>query len=370
MSIDADPPAIALYFYSLAKRGGAEKMLTWLACSLDQRGYKTVIFTLDPPGTESPYALPSTATWHQLGHRPGVGGKLQRVRDMRRRLRTTHVSGLIGFVMAADKTVYAAAHSAGVPIIAAERNDPVIYRERLDAVRRCVCWALMATCRGITVQLPSYVDGYPWLLRARIAVIPNPVMPKPAHTGSGDAPDGGIVVGIGRLHPQKGFDLLLAAFAKLDPSLAGWRLRIVGDGPQRAMLERQAAELGVQARVTFVGELADPGTELHAADLFAFPSRYEGFPNALAEAMSRGLPCIAYAGCLGAADLLEQGAAGHLVAPFGDTDALARGLAAMMADPHRSRRLGDAARVASRRYAESQTIDQWEDVIKTVHPYE
>jgi len=99
----------------------------------------------------------------------------------------------------------------------------------------------------------------------------------------------------GRLEPVKGFDLLIESFARISRALPDLRLVIVGDGSQRAELEQQASAAGLQDRITFTGFLDRDGlrAEYHKADLFVMPSRSEGFPIALLEAMATGLPFVA-----------------------------------------------------------------------------
>ena len=359
--------SVCLYFYSLAQRGGAERMTLWLAERLAERGHRVVIITLDTPGADSAFPVPAAVTWRQLDRRGSWRGKVQRIRDMERILRQVRADVLIGFVMAADKTVYAAALSAGTPLIAAERNDPVIFRDRMRWPQRALTWLSLRLCRRIAVQLPVYRDGYPWFLRRRVAVIPNPVAPAPQHAGSG-AEQGGVIVALGRLHHQKGFDLLLDAFKEVLDAEPGWRLRIVGDGPERQALLGQADRLGVASAGPFVPDLAEPGAELHDADVFAFSSRYEGFPNALAEAMSRGLPCVAFASCKGAAALLEHGQAGELAHPGESAPAFALALSRVMAQPEYRRRLGMRAREATRAYTDAEVSERWAELIASAVP--
>jgi glycosyltransferase involved in cell wall biosynthesis len=338
-------------------------MLTWLAETLVDRGYRVVVLSLDSPGDEPAFTLPPGARWYRLGYGSGLWGKARRVAAQIRILRQERVDALIGFVIGADKTVYAAALGSVTPLIAAERNDPVIYRDRLSAPKRLLYWALMRLCRRIVVQLPAYRSGYPPWLRRRIDVIPNPVRPAPASSGAPHAQTSGIVLAVGRLHAQKGFDLLLAAYAEIAGSFPAWELRLVGDGPERADLVAQAHQAGIGERVTFVGELADPSAEMRRADVFAFPSRYEGFPNALAEAMSHGLPCIGYRACKGAAALLEDGQAGRLVDPAEDPAAFAAALRELMADAEKRRHYGEQARAAAAGYDADRIADLWERTI-------
>ena len=354
---------VALYFYSLAARGGAERMLTWLAGTLLDRGYRVVVLSLDAPDDQAAFALPHEVRWYRLGTKADLSGKARRVAAQIRILRRERVDALIGFVIGADKTVYAAAIGSGTPLIAAERNDPVIYRDRLSAPKRLVYWALMRACRRIVIQLPAYRPGYPLWLQSRIDVIPNPITPAPQGAADARPHTGGIVLAVGRLHVQKGFDLLLAAYARIAGSFPDWELRVVGDGPERTVLMAQAQKAGIGDRVTFVGERANPGEEMRRADVFAFPSRYEGFPNALAEAMSHGLPCVGYRACTGAAALLDHGQNGRLVEPAEDPAAFAAALGELLADAQQRAAYGARARAAAAHYEADRIADLWERTI-------
>jgi glycosyltransferase involved in cell wall biosynthesis len=146
--------------------------------------------------------------------------------------------------------------------------------------------------------------------------------------------DGPVIGTIGRLDHQKGLDLLLRALAELP----GAGLSIVGDGPERAELERLAAGLGVADRVRFEGWRADARRHLTAIDVFVLPSRFEGFPLAILEAMLAALPVVATS--VGSvAESVADGDTGLLVAPE-DPVALAGALRRLLADPGQRARMG------------------------------
>ncbi len=134
----------------------------------------------------------------------------------------------------------------------------------------------------------------------------------------------------GRLSRQKGFDLLLPAFAQLRATAPGAHLTIVGSGPDEAALRTQIDALGLASSVTLRGFVENPYPLMRAADLFVLPSRYEGFPNAALEALASGTPVLA-AACPGVPDLVIPRENGWLVAPE-DIAALATGLAVAVRD--------------------------------------
>lgn len=146
---------------------------------------------------------------------------------------------------------------------------------------------------------------------------------------------------IGRLHTSKGLDVLLEALVRLPQALA-WHLILVGSGPARATLARQIDTLGLKDRISFTGEVANVIPCLRQADIFVLPSRTEGISNALLEAMTVGLPCVASDNA-GNRQVLIHGETGLLV-PIGDAETLAYTLACLLTDTRLRERLGRAAR--------------------------
>jgi glycosyltransferase involved in cell wall biosynthesis len=123
-----------------------------------------------------------------------------------------------------------------------------------------------------------------------------------------------FIVTAGRLEYQKGHDLLLKAFAN-SRAAAGMDLVILGDGGLEAELKRQAAELGIASRVKFEGFCANPWAWMSKAELFVLPSRWEGFPSVVAEALACGAPSLVTACDFGPAEVVEHGVSGWVVPP-------------------------------------------------------
>ncbi|WP_294039637.1 glycosyltransferase family 4 protein [Sphingomonas sp.] len=148
------------------------------------------------------------------------------------------------------------------------------------------------------------------------------------------------IVALGRLSAEKGFGILIEALAQLQEA----KLRLVGDGPQRAVLTALADRLGVSERVTFVGELPPEQVraELRAADIFCLPSFSEGLPVSIMEAMAAGVPVVA-TWIAGIPELAQDGVTA-LTVPPARVDALAEALRRLADDPALGRKLADAAR--------------------------
>lgn len=148
-----------------------------------------------------------------------------------------------------------------------------------------------------------------------------------------------LILSLGRLSPEKGQDTALDAFAALDRPDA--RLLLVGDGASREALEARCARRDLGGRVVFAGWRDDPWACLGAADVFLLPSRSEGLPLALLEAMAAGIPAVATrVGAVG--EVLEDGACGLVIDPD-DPASLATALREVLSDPDAAKARADRA---------------------------
>jgi glycosyltransferase involved in cell wall biosynthesis len=175
---------------------------------------------------------------------------------------------------------------------------------------------------------------------AQTIVIPNAIDVQAAARTRGER-EIPCVVAVGRLKAPKDFLTLIRAAAALPPR--SYELVVVGDGPERALLQGEIERLGLEDRVRLEGERADVPELLARADVFVLSSASEGMPISVLEAMAAGLPVVASA-VGGVPELVLDGETGRLVPP-GDPPALAGALRPLLADAQLRRRLGDAGRV-------------------------
>jgi glycosyltransferase involved in cell wall biosynthesis len=222
------------------------------------------------------------------------------------------------------------------------RRAMVAYYRRLDA---------------LTVLTLRDKATYEEHLQGPISVVRIPNTGRELSAGHADAA-AKVVLAAGRLSPQKGFDLLIQAWAKAAPGHPDWHLRICGDGRCREELEALVAELQVGSSVTLDKAARDLGAEMASASIFALSSRFEGLPLVLLEAMSKGMAVASFDCPTGPADVIEDHVNGLLV-PEADVDGMARALSELMADEGLRRRCGTAAVEVARRYAMDSVGPQW-----------
>ena len=195
-----------------------------------------------------------------------------------------------------------------------------------------------------------------------VTVIPNPCAIN-SRKSKVESRKTKTVLAVGRLHEQKGFDLLLQAWKPIEKTYSDWSLRIVGEGPKRAELEAQIESQGLK-RVVLAGATNNVLDEYEAASIFVLSSRYEGLPLALIEAMWSGLPCIAFDCPQGPAELLAENR-GWLV-PNGDIAELTAQIAYALSHPEEAlKRAQKAQSFAQTTYSEAAIMPQWVQLIES-----
>jgi glycosyltransferase involved in cell wall biosynthesis len=171
-----------------------------------------------------------------------------------------------------------------------------------------------------------------------------------------------LIIAVGRLSVEKGFDVLLKAFAELSPNFPGWRVCIIGEGTERQALTRLRDELDLAGRVEFSGEVSQVELWMARASLLVHPSRREGFPNAVLEAMGMGLAVVCADCRAGPSELIEDGLNGRLV-PVDDVAELARVMSELMMAPELRERIGSEARKVRKRFAQDVIMDKWQSLL-------
>ena len=212
------------------------------------------------------------------------------------------------------------------------------------------CDWLVANTQGIA----DYLVRSGWdagRVRVLVNFVPDGLGAEPGRRPGAGEP---VFVGLGRLHPNKGFDTLVRALAKLPEG----RLVLAGEGPERKSLEALAADAGLRERVEFRGWCPDPQSLIRSGDVFVCPSRHEPFGNVIVEAFASRMPVVATA-TDGALENVRDGA-DALVVPVDDADAMADAMARLAADKNLAGTLASGAYAAYQaKFTRDAVIRNW-----------
>ena len=353
---------------SSLETGGAQQVASALANAWHRRGWRVCVLTYERSSTEG-FALDAEIERITLPYpkptffRFRIFLLIRLIRWIFRMRRKIHGSGaefVISFIHTNNIfTILACLGLRRVRLIISERNDPL--RQHLAppwAILRRLLYRfadrVTANSYGALEAMAAYVP------RRKLAFVPNPLrQPSSGQVVTFTAP---TFLSVGRLVHQKGMDILLKAFQSVAAEIPEWRLVIVGDGPLRCDLKAQARSLGIDGRVDWVGRVIDPFPYFHAAEVMVLPSRFEGTPNALLEAMSCGLAAVVTDGSPGPLEIVQNEVTG-LVVPVEDTSSLAAALGRMAKDPTLRARLGKAGRERMNVYELDRVLEVWETVI-------
>ena len=250
-----------------------------------------------------------------------------------------------------------------IPVISMLHNDPdEIFRgvpaKEIRALEKSAC---------IQVLLPCFVpSARKYISHKNIVVIPNAVRRAKVTATPGAEKKTHIVTCVGRLTGRtKRQHLLIEAFAKIADRFPNWTLEFWGDTydkPYVAKLHRHIESAGLKNRILLCGTTKDMTSVWEKTDIFAFPSHHEGFPLALAEAMSAGIPSIGYNECVSVHDIIQEGNAGLLCE--NGAEALAIALETLITHPKIRKTYGENAKKSAQKYEADHVWDMWEDLFR------
>ena len=335
--------------------GGAERCLTRLAARLDRSRFEPLVVSLAPRPADAQAELVREleaagvrVEFLNLASKLSFPAAIRRMRRLYERERP----GLVqSFLHHANVVACLAARGSGLPVSTGIRvAEPKPLRWRLER------WASRTAQRHVCVSqaVARFAARRMRLAKAKLEVIPNGIEAarfrdaQPARLSDfGIREPRRALLYVGRLDPQKGVAWLLQLAPQLLAAAPGHDLLIVGRGVEEAALRRGAAERGLAERVHFAGWSSNVPQLMRAADLLLVPSRWEGMPNVILEAMAAGRAVVATR-AEGVVELLGEAAAEQTV-PAGDSAAFIATTKALLVSPKRLRDIGleNQRRVAS-----------------------
>jgi glycosyltransferase involved in cell wall biosynthesis len=335
-------PTVAI-FISYSGDGGVEKMVSNLAAGFLAEGVKVDLILIKAAGGHLD-AIPPGVRIYKLN----AGTSILSLPWLIRYLRRERPVALLAAKDRAGRVALLARRFARVPTRVVlrlgmhlsqslEGKSWLLKALRFYPVRWFYPWAdgIVGVSDGVVEDL-AVITGLP---RSRFRVIANPTVTPDLHRLAAEpleddwftSPETPRIIAVGRLTRQKGFSILLEAFARLH-GRQQCRLVILGEGPDRQKLEMEVERLGLAGAVRLPGFVAKPYPWLVRADLFVLSSLFEGSPNALKEALALGVPVVATDCNSGPRQILQSGRYGPLV-PVNDPEALAQAMARVLASP-------------------------------------
>lgn len=328
------------------------------------RDLLTVLSTNPRPDVESLLALKDLLKTLTPSERTVLLRDLVLIVALRHAILKTDPQVVISFIDVTNIRVLLALYRLNVPVIVSERCDPrqvSTGHEGWDGLRH----RLYANAHRIVLLDKESSTYFCDEVRRRCSVIPNAVL----HPGN-SAPETGepgkqrkILLAMGRLEREKGFDFLLQAFSRVAPQQPLWSLHIWGQGDLRESLEALADDLGLGEKVQFHGFTPNPYQVMRQSDLFVLPSRFEGFPNVLLEAMACGLPVVSFDCPTGPSQIVRHGIDGVLV-PGSDVGALISALNRLMENECERQDLARRAPEVLERFSVQRVMGLWEDLLR------
>ena len=371
MTVGASGLRVTAVISSL-RPGGAERVLVDLAGGLSRLGHEVTIVTFAPAAEKPFYALDPAIHLCQLGLLGDADAGMPArklaaaVKRLRGHFRREQSEIVLGFTTVANLIAILASRGLGLKVVAAERVDPAGHNRSIGRFGATIRDLAYRQADHVCVQTEKARKALDYLADDRISVIPNPIplareISRPWLPGA----EGRFrLIGVGRLERQKGFDLLIPAFAGVADRFPDWDLAIYGEGPARDALQAAIDNAGIADRIHLKGLTREVGAALAASHAMALPSRFEGFPNALTEAMAAGLPAVVFKGV--ADDLILDGETGLRADPADPIASLAFLLARLMDDGALRTRLGEAARAHVAAFSPDVHNARWDELLRRV----
>lgn len=352
---------IAVLISSL-RCGGTERTASLLANAWVENGLEIEILTLSAADVAPFFPLDA-----RIKHTPldlqqasrtkfhGLVNNGKRVHRIRNAFKHSRPDLVVAFMEGTTALAIIAARGMKLPVVISEVAVPALQNGGWlwNSMRKLLypkAALLIVPSKGVQTYFNER-------LRLPCEVIPNPVaLPPPVAVPH---ESGERLVAVGRLSPEKGFDLLLHAFARIRKSHAQASLTIFGEGPLRSELVNLRDNLGLQQHVAFPGTSTDLAREMQKADIFVLSSKYEGFGNVLCEAMAVGLPVVSFDCPTGPREIIRHGVDGLLVPP-GNVEKLAEVVSGLLSDCKLRTELSRHAPQVVERFGLPRIARQWQ----------
>ncbi len=347
--------------------GGAERVMAILANAWVVKGHSVSLISYEPKDKDPFYKLDERVSYYPLdllsetkSFPQKIRGFFRRILLLRQKIKSIHPDIVLSFMNTQNVETLIATLGLNSKVFVSERANP--YYIPLNSFYRILRRLVYPFAQKIIVQTQDIRNYFSKALQSKIVVLPNPVSILKKKRKKKAAKDRKKIISVGRLEPQKGFDLLIQAFSKIKEDFSDWDLYIWGEGTERGFLESLIKSNGLDKRVYLSGTLHNIEEALEQGDIFVCSSRYEGFPNALCEAMAYGLPVISFNCPSGPSEIIRHEHDGLLVG-CEDLNSLSLALSKLIKDKALRENLAENAKQISVRFDENIIVDKWINVL-------
>jgi len=346
-------------------KGGAERVLCSVANEMTrQSDHEISILSFDDPDGKSFYPLePSIKrTMIPIGKADETINLLQffqKISAIRKQCKMHKPDIVIPFSHASFIPAAFALIGTKVPVIGSEHIVPAHYKTRKWEFLLFILSSFFM--QKITVISQIIKNSYPKILNRKMLVITNPVEP---FTRDSNIKQENIILTVGRLNDQKDQWILIEAFAKIAHNYPDWKVIIIGEGELEQDLHNQIEQLKIQDKITLAGTTDDIAHYYNRAKIFAFPSKYESFGLAAAEAMMHELPVLGFQDCPGLNEIIKDQDNGILVDGHNRVHAFIEGLETLINDQNLRKRLGQNGFNSVQKFQIKDITKAWIELIK------
>ncbi len=349
---------ILFYIGNLVK-GGAQRVVLNLAQMLTERGCEVAVLT--PHTEEGEYEVPKGVRRVMTELVPEeekgrIHNLFARIGKLRRLIKAEQPDLVVSFLGKNNFMAIVSTFGLHIPVLVSVRGTPA--REYSGFVMRALSGLLFGCADGVVLQTPDAKAFFPARVAKKAVILPNPLNPaflQPRYEGERE----NSIVTVGRIDANKDQNLLVDAFLEVADRFPDVKLVLYGDGEDRTKLIEKVKSAGMQQRILLPGAVTDVPEKIRKARIFVLPSKTEGMPNALMEAMALGLAVVSTdCPCGGPKMLIRQEENGLLV-PVGDKRAMAEALDRILSDGELEERLGREAAKLQQTLAPEAVNEAW-----------
>ena len=385
---DNGEKSIAFYIGGLCI-GGAERVICNLAEYFYGEGYRVTMVT--KVRDEKEYELnpgirriiADITPEEETGSR--IRNLFARISKLKRIWKEVKPDVIVSFIRKNNLMAIASAAPLGIPVVVSVRSAPE--RELKGFGFKTISFLLFRQAAGVVLQTREAYDFFPGYIRAKAVVLPNSINPDFLKASEEltlattinhdkkmtvyDRIPSSVkekrIITVGRIDDNKNQRLLVEAYVKIADHYPDWSLELIGDGSGRQTLEEYVNTLPCKDRISFTGAVDDVAKRMSEASIFVLPSKIEGMPNALIEAMVMGMACISTdCPCGGPRDLIAADETNGVLVPVDNSDAMAMALKRLITNDPLRQSMGDNARKIITTLHPDTVNKQWKNYIENV----